>query len=139
MRYSTIYMLFFFSISTFSITSIAHFCITPKWNVYVINTISGDIVAHIKSGDDDLGNHTIPFNGNYNWSFCDKLGGSTLFYGDFWWGSRFQTLTLFDEEIEMNVCYLEMEHNTNCYWFVKPDGFYISAYPNPSGDKLDIL
>ncbi|KAM0059113.1 putative plant self-incompatibility S1 [Helianthus debilis subsp. tardiflorus] len=110
------------------ITYVTHVCfLTAKWNLYVISNIEDDIVAHIKSGDDDLGNHTIPFNGNYNWSFCDRIDGRTLFYGYFWWGSKFTSLALFDDELR-GPCALNKESGQHCYWLVRPGGFYVSAY-----------
>ncbi|XP_023734139.1 S-protein homolog 1-like [Lactuca sativa] len=112
-----------------------HACITPKWDLDVINTISDDIFTLIKSRDNNLGNHTLPFNGNYHRSFGERVVGVTPFYS-VWWGSRFQTLNLFNEDVEQNYCYIDGMHDSNCYWFVKPDGFYASAYPNPSGDKV---
>ncbi|CAI9285363.1 unnamed protein product [Lactuca saligna] len=139
MRFATIHKLFIFYISTFSIASIAHACFAPHWDVYVTNTISDNIVAHIKSKNDDLGNHTIPFNGNYHWSFCEALFGKTLFYAYFWWGSRFQTLALFDEKLEEAYCFIEDLRDQYCYWFVKPDGFYISVSPDPNGDNVHFI
>ncbi|KAK9052570.1 hypothetical protein SSX86_029199 [Deinandra increscens subsp. villosa] len=110
------------------IASKTHACfITGKWDLFVMSNITDNIVAHIKSGDDDLGNHTIPFNGNYNWSFCDRLDGRTLFYGYFWWGSKSQSLALFDNKIR-EPCSLPKEGTQHCYWLVRPDGFYVSPY-----------
>ncbi|XP_023756291.1 S-protein homolog 5-like [Lactuca sativa] len=107
---------------------------TTKWNVSVISALREDLVVHIKSGDDDLGNHTIPYVGNYSWSFCEKVGGHTLFYAYFWWGSKFQSLDLFNEAISKK-CYLNVgtEH---CYWFVTPKGFYVDAHPSGGGEFI---
>ncbi|KAL4567252.1 hypothetical protein LXL04_022829 [Taraxacum kok-saghyz] len=136
MRSSTPYNLFIFVISTFSIASVAFSCgLTTKWNVSVISAIGEDIVAHIKSGDDDLGNHTIPYVGIYSWSFCENFGGGTVFYGYFWWGSKFQSLALIDNNIERR-CYFDNVATQRCYWFVKPDGFYVSRYPNGGGELI---
>ncbi|KAI3790676.1 hypothetical protein L2E82_03899 [Cichorium intybus] len=135
MRSSTMHNLFIFSISIYLIASVALSCVfTSKWDVFVISAISDDIVVHIKSGDDDLGNHTIPFVGNYNWSFCENVRGNTLFYGYFWWGSRFQSLDLFDKSIEKK-CSLNVT-TEHCYWFVKPDGFYVNALPSGGGELI---
>ena len=127
--------MFIFAILTFSTSSIALSCITPKWDVIVRNTMSDNIVALIKSKDDNLGNRTIPFNGVYKWSFCERIAGSTLFYGYFWWGSRFQSLALFDQNLAENFCYIDNlpTNHLRCFWFVKSDGFYVSPYPNPRG------
>ncbi|KAL8244531.1 hypothetical protein R6Q59_010789 [Mikania micrantha] len=100
--------------------------ITSQWDMFVTNSITDNIVAHVKSRDDDLGNHTIPFNGNYNWSFCDMFDGHTLFYGYFWWGSKFLSLALFDDNIR-GLCTLPKGGSQHCYWLVRPEGFYVSA------------
>ncbi|KAK1437976.1 hypothetical protein QVD17_03777 [Tagetes erecta] len=111
------------------ISSITHACfITTQWDVFVMSNIEDDFVAHIKSGDDDLGNHTIPFNGNYNWSFCDRVDGRTLFYAYFWWGSKYQSLALFDDELRGPCFVTERGYHQQCYWLVTPDGFFVSGY-----------
>ncbi|KAJ0666837.1 putative plant self-incompatibility S1 [Helianthus annuus] len=116
------------------IVSITHGCfLTVPWSVYVLSNIPGDIVAHIKSGDDDLGNHTIPFKGNYNWSFCSRGDHRTLFYSYFWWGSKFQSLDLFNKELE-NHCSLNKAGRQHCYWWVRPDGFFVSPLNNTFSD-----
>ncbi|CAH1426917.1 unnamed protein product [Lactuca virosa] len=107
---------------------------TTKWNVSVISALREDLVVHIKSGDDDLGNHTIPYVGNYSWSFCEKVGGHTLFYGYFWWGSKFQSLDLFNKAIsEKLILNADPEH---CYWFVKPEGFFVNNIPSGGGQFI---
>ncbi|KAI3728669.1 hypothetical protein L6452_17310 [Arctium lappa] len=109
--------------------------VTRHWNVYVMSDISDDIDTLIKSGDDNLGNHTIPFEGNYNWTFCERLDGRTVFYSYFWWGSRFQTLALFDSHIR-NMCIQPHWGVEYCYWLVRPEGFYVSPF-NRSFDDSD--
>ncbi|KAL7609049.1 hypothetical protein Lser_V15G11071 [Lactuca serriola] len=117
-----------FVLLTYAIAPITHACFMKKWHISVTNNISnGDFVAHIKSGNDDLGNHTIPFEGNYGWSFCDNFFGRTLFYGYFWWGSKFQTLDLFDNDVR-KICALPKGGDEYCYWLVQANGFYVSAY-----------
>ncbi|KAL8267276.1 hypothetical protein R6Q59_004620 [Mikania micrantha] len=116
------------------IPSIIRAClITSKWDVFIMSSITDDIIAHIKSGDDDLGNHTIPFNGNYIWSFCDRFDGHTLFYGYFWWGSKSQSLALFDDKLR-KPCYQQKRSTQHCYWLVRPDGFFVSAYNRSFSD-----
>ncbi|GJY66398.1 plant self-incompatibility S1, partial [Tanacetum coccineum] len=69
----------------------------PKWHMFVINDISEDIVVHVRSRRGaDLGNQTIHYNGIYDWTFCDT--GQSLFTGEFWWASKYQSLNLFDTQ-----------------------------------------
>lgn len=124
--------LFTFVILTYSCASITNACFPERrWRVHVTSDISENINAHIKSGDDDLGNHTIPFNGEYEWSFCNRIDGKTLFYGYFWWGLRSQELALFDTKI-VDICAVPAFTNSDCYWSVRPTGFYVS----PSNTSL---
>lgn len=136
MRSSTIHNLLIFVVLTYPIASTAFACpFTAKWNVSIISVVPNDLVVHIKSGGDDLGkNHTIPFVGNYSWSFCDMLGDHILFYGYFWWGSKFQNLYLFNEAIsDKFFSDVDIEH---CYWFVKPEGFYVNNLPSGGGEFI---
>ena len=82
-----------------------------------MSDISENIVAHIKSGDDNLGNHTIPFHGEYKWGFCNRFDGKTLSYGYFWWGSKHQELALFDTKVT-TICAVPAFTNFDCYWSV---------------------
>lgn len=99
-------------------------CFYTQWTPYITNRISDDIVVHIKSTDHDLGNHTIPSNDVYKWTFCEKLIG-THFTGDFWWGARYQSLALMDRKI-INFCRIRYFGAQECFWLIMPDGFYVS-------------
>ncbi|KAL8201750.1 hypothetical protein R6Q57_010897 [Mikania cordata] len=94
--------------------------------VYITNALNDAIVVHIKSTDHDLENHTIPSNGVYSWTFCQKIIGSH-FHGYFWWGTRYQNLALIDKEL-MILCRDDSEiADQFCYWMVVPDGFFVSG------------
>ena len=117
-----------------SFSFIADSCtLTKKWDLSVQSTLFGNIVAHIKSGDTDLGNHTIPFGGNYTWSFCARIDGVTLYSGYFWWGLRFQSLALYDNRIRDICSRFQRSDTGHCYWLVTPDGFYVSGDPYKGG------
>lgn len=130
LKFSAMHKLFIFTILTYAFAPVTQACwFTTKWEMSVTNNITDNIVAHIKSGDDDLGNHTLPFKGNYDWSFCDRFDGHTLFYAYFWWGSKFQSMALFDDNIR-KICARNKGGAQHCNWLVQPDGFYASAYPD---------
>lgn len=125
-----------FLILVSSSPSIANSCFfTPKWKIYILNTIPADnIVTRVRSIDDDLGKHIIPSNGYYHFSFCDTIDRSSHFDGEFWWGNKYQCLEVFYrlarwecERLGFGVQY--------CFWLVRPDGFYISplniSFPDP--------
>lgn len=80
---SLLVIVFFFIIATVSYEAVetSDSCIVlTRWHIFVRNDIPENIVLHVKSKDDDLGN------GSYDWSFCNTL--STLFYSDFWWAQN---------------------------------------------------
>ncbi|GKD65711.1 plant self-incompatibility S1 [Tanacetum coccineum] len=108
----------------------------PKWHMFVINDISEDIVVHVRSRRGaDLGNQTIHYNGIYDWTFCDT--GQSLFTGEFWWASKYQSLNLFDTQA-WKVCNNGKLGTQHCYWLVRSDGFYIGTQnvPFPGGWQL---
>ena len=94
-----------------------------------------NVIVHVKSGDEDRGIHTIPFNGTFDWSFCDNFFRTALYFADFWCGSKTQSLHLFDDPIA-KICYVEKPGTDHCYWSVRPDGFFVSH--RPDGDWVHV-
>ncbi|PWA80603.1 plant self-incompatibility S1 [Artemisia annua] len=78
-----------------------------RFHMYIINDIPEDIVVHVNSKDDDLGNRTLPLGGSRDWSFCAP--GWTRFPGEFWWGSKYISFNVVDD------------------WLIRPDGFYMGS------------
>ncbi|PWA97238.1 plant self-incompatibility S1 [Artemisia annua] len=100
-----------------------------RFNMYIINDIPEDIVVHVNSKDDDLGNRTLPLGGSRDWSFCAP--GWTLFRGEFWWGSKYISFNVFDGYVDDNCDTKSLVHRTrHCYWLIRPDGFYMSSKNN---------
>ena len=110
------------SVTYTSATASTNCFILTQWRIYIINDISEEITFHVKSKDDDLGNHTRPFHGLYDWSFCVTWG--TLFNGEFWWGSKYQTLHLYDSDIDFKCSDKWKVQTQNCYWLVRPEGLF---------------
>ncbi|KAL4578466.1 hypothetical protein LXL04_014589 [Taraxacum kok-saghyz] len=126
MNFKTSPFLFFFVlfISICCFLTVTSGCLIKNWTVSITSEIPNDIVVHIKSTDHDLGDHTISAHGIYTWQFCSKLVG-THFTGDFSWGSRHQSLALMDAKIS-RYCNKRLVGDDECYWLVKPNGFYVS-------------
>ena len=124
---SPVQNVFLFVLLTYSIASQAEGCFMKRWNIFVTNDMYSDIFVHVRSKDDDLGNHTIPTKANYNFSFCDNFFGKSVFHGDFRWGPRSQSLDLIDDDIRP-ICALSKGSDEHCYWSVRADGFYVSPY-----------
>ncbi|KAL4569908.1 hypothetical protein LXL04_025555 [Taraxacum kok-saghyz] len=130
---STIQNLFLFVLLTYSIVPKTEGCFMKRWQIFVTNDMSSDIVVHVESRDDDLGKHLIPPTANYKFSFCDNFFGQSIFHGDFWRGSNFQGLFLLDDGIRQ-ICSLPKAGDEYCYWSVRSDGFYVSPYQDRGGD-----
>ena len=104
-----------------------------RFHMYIINDIPEDIVVHVNSKDDDLGNRTLPLGGSRDWSFCDLFW--TRFRGEFWWGSKYISFNVFDTHVRQD-CDTETRSGTrHCYWLIRPEGFYMGSENNtwPSG------
>ncbi|PWA50683.1 plant self-incompatibility S1 [Artemisia annua] len=93
-----------------------------NFRIYITNAIEEDIVFHLQSKWQDLGNHTLAFNQEFDWKFPVKIG--TYYKAEFWWGSKFQTISVFNYHI-FDVCFNGALFTVQrCYWLVRPDGFY---------------
>ncbi|KAJ0666831.1 putative plant self-incompatibility S1 [Helianthus annuus] len=111
-------------ILTSSLISITNSCFfTPKWNVYLINDTPDSFAAHVMSKDDDLGNHIVPPNANYYFSFCDRWDRTSQFDAEFWWDKKYQCLGVVNDFARSKCHWL-----ARCYWLVRPEGFYVSMY-----------
>ncbi|PWA83766.1 plant self-incompatibility S1 [Artemisia annua] len=109
--------LFIVFILACTFTSLTHaFCLIGKWHVIVTSDMpDNDLTIQVKSGDEDRGIHTIPFNGTYDWTFCEKFAGGILYFANFWCGSKTQSLHLFDKAIR-GICYEQKLGTQHCYW-----------------------
>ncbi|PWA96908.1 plant self-incompatibility S1 [Artemisia annua] len=103
-----------------------------RFHMYIINSIPEDIVVHVNSKDDDLGNRTLPLGGSRDWSFCAP--GWTRFRGEFWWGSKYISFNVFDDYVDDNCDEKAVLRTRHCYWLIRHDGFYIGpkneTWPN---------
>lgn len=101
-----------------------HCFLSYGWAVYIYNGISNSTIGvHVKSGDNDLGflNITHPLGCNFN--FCENIFHTTLFAGDFSYGSKFVHFNVFDQEIA-TIIVGSSNHNTPIYWLLAGDGYY---------------
>lgn len=110
------------------------FCLLTKYRIGINNDIpNGEIRLHCKSGDNDLGDHTLYFAKNYEWHFCENLIHSTLFFCHFYWNSKQQRFDVFNETMA-DKCFAGRGYG-ECTWIVKPDGFYYSDFKKASLEK----
>ncbi|KAL4584572.1 hypothetical protein LXL04_009175 [Taraxacum kok-saghyz] len=106
---------------------------TRQWHTFIINMINDPITVHIRSKDNSLGNTTLAFKGKKHWEFCMRVGGGTLFSGNFYWKSKTASFTVFDNKLSGKYC-KGNNYAKTCLWTVKEDGFYLRGtkeIPNP--------
>ncbi|KAL7105722.1 hypothetical protein ACP275_07G062200 [Erythranthe tilingii] len=66
---------------------------------YLIPTSKIPVTVHCESGNDDLGNHTLPkLNNEFNWSFCESIFHNTLFFCRIQWGSKYLKFDVYKSE-----------------------------------------
>ncbi|KAK1438754.1 hypothetical protein QVD17_04564 [Tagetes erecta] len=104
------------------------FCIASSPNtiyelrMYVTNSnISDNIVVHAY-GSDDQGNHSLAKNEEFDWKFGVKFG--THYQGEFWWGSRYKSIALYNDDISASCFNGDVFRVQRCYWLVREDGFW---------------
>lgn len=97
---------------------------SAKVEVHIVsnlNPTSPPLQVHCKSREDDLGNHMLSVNQDYNWSFCNGFFETTLFYCNIRTGEKqlgFQAFASgWRENCTKNVC----------NWAAKEDGIYFNG------------
>ncbi|GFP91820.1 hypothetical protein PHJA_001326000 [Phtheirospermum japonicum] len=126
--------IFFLSfIVVFNILNVsARKCIfTGKVAIQVNNRLdinSPPLKIHCASKDDDLGNHTIYSGDGFNWTFCENLFHTTLYFCHLWWGSRWGSKQKAFDVFKETLVEVKRLH---FYWHAFPDGIYFTAYDAP--------
>ncbi|KAK4385936.1 hypothetical protein Sango_2717600 [Sesamum angolense] len=103
-----------------------------RYEVHIINSLpsnSDPLVVHCASGDDDLGTHTLTSNQVFQWSFCENVTQTTLYFCHFSWGSKERAFEVFNKKLKGD-CY-----NGLCFWEVRADGIYKSHGSDESFEK----
>ncbi|TMW94065.1 hypothetical protein EJD97_010786 [Solanum chilense] len=106
---------------------------TEKYEVHIINKLppnSPQLKIHCASKNDDFGDHYPVVDEDFNWSFCSKLFGDTLYFCHFWLDSKDKTFDVFNDKI---YCVHDQKVPNllkYCKWEVRSDGFYLEQY-NP--------
>ncbi|PWA94440.1 auxin efflux carrier [Artemisia annua] len=98
------------------------------------STIKDPIHVHIKSEDDDLGDHILAFNQNENWGFCENVWRTTMFYADFKWNGKTALFGVFDKNVVKHCTKFSFRKPRVCVWIVRDDGFYVGRGRAPFTD-----
>lgn len=99
---------------------------------YLVPKSNSPVEVHCRSGDNDLGNHTLPHvNDEYHWSFCESIVHNTLYFCGIKWGTRFLSFDVYKSS-SRDKCYSGV-----CSYGVMTDGIYFAG-SNPIGSMEKI-
>ena len=115
-------------------TSNPALCPLDFWVIIIINQIKDPIHVHVKSEDDDLGDHILALYQNENWSFCRNLWRGTIFYADFKWNGKTALFDVFDKNVVKHCSKFSFLKPRVCVWIVRDDGFYVGPGRTPFPD-----
>ncbi|KAK1412555.1 hypothetical protein QVD17_33909 [Tagetes erecta] len=103
-----------------------------NWNVAIYNGIPDSTIGlHVKSKDDDLGEHYIAYGEHFYFHFCENIFRRTVFAGDFSHGPQFAHFNVFDDEV---AGVIGRSKDSHVYWLLKGDGYYLSKELKPVDD-----
>ncbi|KAB5514863.1 hypothetical protein DKX38_028769 [Salix brachista] len=63
-----------------------------------------DLTIHCKSRNDDLGQHVVPFGGEYTIDFCPNFWGTTLFFCGMSWSREAHWFDIYDASRDSSRC-----------------------------------
>ena len=79
-----------------------------------------DLTIHCKSKDDDLGQHVVPFGGEYTIDFCTNFWRTTVFFCGMSWSSEFHWFDIYDASRD-SYC-------GDCKWTIQATGPCVDYY-----------
>lgn len=131
MNYAVARSLLLLVILALYLSNIAYACIgTNKYTVRIDNEIPRDSIrAHCKSKDDDLGMKSLASKQHFQWSFCQNIWQTTLYFCHFYWQSKQQVFNVFNQTMGYACFFGEI---AECRWIVKPEGFYYYDFNSSS-------
>ncbi|KAK4394103.1 S-protein74 [Sesamum angolense] len=105
------------------------------YEVHIVNNLpdnSSPLFVHCASKDDDLGNHTLRLNDDFNWQFRMNIGLTTLYYCRFLWESKNKICDVFNKILAVDCeSYDEKEDGNICFWSIRQDGFWLGNQNPP--------
>jgi hypothetical protein len=79
-----------------------------------------DLTIHCKSKDDDLGQHVVPFGGEYTIDFCTNFWRTTVFFCGMSWSSEFHWFDIYDASRD--------PYCGDCNWTIQATGPCVDYY-----------
>ncbi|KAJ6857766.1 hypothetical protein NC651_039250 [Populus alba x Populus x berolinensis] len=80
-----------------------------------------DLTIHCKSKNNDLGQHVVPFGGEYTIDLCSNFWRSTLFFCGVSWSGKFHWFDVYDASRDSSRC-------GNCKWTIHATGPCMDYY-----------
>lgn len=134
LRLINIFLILLLLITPLDLSTVESCLLTRRYKVHVINKLpsnSSHLKIHCASGDDNLGYHYLSDNQEFNWSFCQAIAWTTLYFCHFWWNSKNKVFDVFNNPVHCVEDGKLPKITTQCAWVVKPDGFYLGTYISP--------
>lgn len=111
----------------------------PTVQVDIMNGLppnSPPLLAHCKSGNDDIGNHTLVRWHYFYWRFKPAVFSTTLFWCHLWWGSKHVKFEAYNKAVGLGQCKVTAKEandpnykETNvCHWQARADAIYFTPF-----------
>ncbi|KAJ6750111.1 hypothetical protein OIU85_000716 [Salix viminalis] len=98
-------------------------CLWKPTRLHITNELGPglDLTIHCKSRNDDLGQHVVPFGGEYTFDFCPNFWGTTLFFCGMSWSREAHWIDIYDASRDSSRC-------GNWNWTVQATGPCMDYY-----------
>lgn len=106
--------------------SVDKFIFRLRFKVHILNGFANNanpLILQCHSHDDDLGQHTLWKDQEFQFKFGLHIWRTTHFICNFKWGSKsLDDVTVFTNYVETRTC----RDTGNCFWKAAEDGIYFS-------------
>lgn len=120
-----------FLVSLYMIHTSNAICFQRLWDLHITNGIENHVLLIHPTDKDghDKGIHVLQPNEMFSLHFCEKFAGSTTWHSDFMWGEKLKNFPIFNDQWRYECA--KLRGSEDCFWLVREDGFYMSAYGEP--------
>jgi hypothetical protein len=106
-----------------------------KVTVVIVNVVdvpAKTITVHCKSKDDDLGFHTVPYLGSYQFSFTPNIFLRTLFFCSFTWPGN-------PHRHYLEIYNAKHDNCRECIWKINMNGGCLNDYKCGPWRSIDLM
>lgn len=127
--YRVITIFFFLTMSSARPLNSSENCfLVNRWHIFVTSNLPDNMNLHFHGSQNSDKTVVLSSGQAFDWSFCKT--GNQQYFGDFNWGSRSVSLTLFDNHVN-RICNRFKVGTRHCYWLVNTGGFFVSRTNPP--------